>query len=573
MAGRLGRRAVARLRGVAMNSRWWSDAFRSGYGLWLLVLLPVALYLPALPIDETRYLAVAWEMRLSGDWLVPHLNGVPYADKPPLLFWLINLGWLVAGVQVWVVRLGVLAASAASLLLFERLVRRLSPQRAVAERARWLLAGSIYLALFSSAIMFDVLLTTWVLVALHGTLDLDAQRWRRGTLLIALGLGLGILTKGPVALLDAGMPALLAPWWSDTARTAPRRWYGSLALGVLGGAAVALAWAIPAALAGGAAYADAIFLHQTVDRVARSFAHRRPPWWYLLVLPLMLLPWTLSLRAPWRAWRDAASDSQGGRFAIAGFLPAFFVFCLVSGKQPHYLLPLLPAAALYLALVQDHPRAVVRGGIFAVLVVVAGLGLAALPLLAATATPDALLHRLLGENRTSESLLPVIAGLWPWWGVAMALLGLGLLVLRGARASPRSLALGAVAAAALAELALAQGVGPYLDVSVAAARIREIQQAGRPIAHLAWHHGLFEFAGRLHQPLPKVSYAELPAWCAAHPDGTIVSFYSKYPIAARPELELPYRFGRIRFWRARDILATTLPAAPPSADEDETPGD
>src|SRR5690349_24792900 len=121
--------------------------------LWLLLLLPVALFLPALPIDETRYLAVAWEMRLHGDFLVPHLNGAPYSDKPPLLFWLINLGWLIAGMHAWAVRLGVLAASFTSLYLFERLARRVRPEGDFARNATLLLLGMIYFALFSSAIM------------------------------------------------------------------------------------------------------------------------------------------------------------------------------------------------------------------------------------------------------------------------------------------------------------------------------------------------------------------------------------------------------------------------------------
>jgi hypothetical protein len=64
-------------------------------------LLPVALFLPVLPIDETRYLAVAWEMRLHGDFLVPHLNGAPYSDKPPLLFWLINATAFAATHTLW----------------------------------------------------------------------------------------------------------------------------------------------------------------------------------------------------------------------------------------------------------------------------------------------------------------------------------------------------------------------------------------------------------------------------------------------------------------------------------------
>jgi len=57
------------------------------------------------PIDETRYVGVAWEMWLRGDFLVPHLNGEPYSHKPPLLFWLFQAGWWLFGVttggRVW----------------------------------------------------------------------------------------------------------------------------------------------------------------------------------------------------------------------------------------------------------------------------------------------------------------------------------------------------------------------------------------------------------------------------------------------------------------------------------------
>ena len=64
--------------------------------LWLLLVAVALTTRPLLPVDETRYLAVAWEMHFGGDSLVPHLNGATYSHKPPLLFWLINLGWAVA---------------------------------------------------------------------------------------------------------------------------------------------------------------------------------------------------------------------------------------------------------------------------------------------------------------------------------------------------------------------------------------------------------------------------------------------------------------------------------------------
>jgi 4-amino-4-deoxy-L-arabinose transferase-like glycosyltransferase len=543
---------------------------------WLLLLLPVALFLPAMPIDETRYLSVAWEMRLHGDFLLLHLNGAPYSDKGPLLFWLINIAWLFAGPCVWIVRVGVLVVSLASLLLFERLVRRLGGgtddgNAPLARRATLIFAGIVYIALFSSAIMFDVLLTACVLLALHGVLDLDQRRRRRGMVLFAAGLGLGLLVKGPVVLLDAGMIALLAPWWSETARAEKTKWYSSVVLGMLGGVAIALAWALAAY--GPQGFWDAIVVRQTVGRVAKSFAHQRPAWWYLMVLPLMLLPWTLALRAPWRVWRQSLqAPSKTLRFAIVWFVPTFIAFCLVSGKQPHYLLPLLPALALYMAQVPGAAGASLRNRWFAALLVVAGTGVAAVPYLAAHANDIAWLQRMVAAGTLTESSLRVFAGIWPLWGLLA--IALGLWLLRKRDGNLVELTLSSAAVAMIGMLTLAQGVGPYVDVTAAAARIKDFQTRGQPIAHLAWHHGLFEFAGRLTEPLEKVNYADLRTWCEAHPQGEIVSFYTKYPITAKPDVELPYRFGRIRFWRAADILTMPPPGAPPKADDEEdTPDD
>jgi 4-amino-4-deoxy-L-arabinose transferase-like glycosyltransferase len=122
---------------------------------------------------------------------------------------------------------------------------------------------------------------------------------------------------------------------------------------VAGGAAIALAWAIPAGRHGGPAYADAIFVRQTADRMVHAFAHRRPVWWYLPWFPALLLPWA-AWPAAWRAARGAPRlDDRGVRFVAAWAIPVFLGFSLVSGKQVHYLLPLLPAVALALARALD----------------------------------------------------------------------------------------------------------------------------------------------------------------------------------------------------------------------------
>ena len=548
----------------------WTAALADWRWVWLLLLLPVALFLPALPIDETRYLAVAWEMRAHGEFLVPHLNGVTYAEKPPLLFWMINVAWTVLGLNVWSIRLGLLAASFASITLFEHLVRRLDPDAALARRAAFIFMSMIYFALFSSAIMFDVLLTTWVLLALHGAVDLDGERWRRGTLLLAVGFGLGILTKGPVVLLDAGLAVLFAPWWSETAKRQKARWYGSLGLAIAGGAAIALAWAIPAAIAGGPDYANAIFLHQTVDRMTKSFAHRRPIWWYFSVVPFMVLPWTIVMRASWPAWRDSFHISKSVRFAIAWAVPSFVAFCLVSGKQPHYLLPLLGALAIYCAAVLSRSESRISAGLFWIILLIAGILSAALPMVIAHADDTTWVRTIVHQMDLTESSRLVIAQLSPIWGVLIAAIGAASLCSARARNSIRVVAVGCVAAAALSALGLAQTMGPYIDVSAAASRIKQFQDSGRPIAHLAWHHGLFEFAGRLTQPLEKVTFGDLHEWCVKHPDGEIVTFYTKYPVPVKPDLEIPYRFGKISFWRAADIIPVQIVPSPKQDDDEST---
>ena len=91
---------------------------------------PVALGLalrPLTPIDETRYLAVAWEMYQSGNWLVPTKNFAVYSDKPPMLFWLVNLVWLVTGVSEFAARMVGPVLGCVALWLTSVLGRRLWP--------------------------------------------------------------------------------------------------------------------------------------------------------------------------------------------------------------------------------------------------------------------------------------------------------------------------------------------------------------------------------------------------------------------------------------------------------------
>ena len=319
--------------------------------LWgIAVALALALR-PLLAIDETRYLSVAWEMWLRHDWLVPYLNGNPYPDKPPLLFWGMLLGWRLFGVNQWWPRLLQPIFAVISALLLVRLTRQLEPELPdAADRTLPFLSGLLWVT-YSTLVLFDTLLTSCVLLALLGLV----QVWRggalRGWMAYGAGVGLGLLSKGPVVLIHVLPAAVLAPWWTRNA--SERRWgswYFGLVAALALGAGLGLAWALTASADQGGAYRDAILWGQTAGRITKSFAHRHPVWWYLPAFPLVLLPW--SLWPQW--WRSLAGAVRAPanvtvRFGLAWVIPGFVILSLISGKQPHYLFPLLPGVALLAA--------------------------------------------------------------------------------------------------------------------------------------------------------------------------------------------------------------------------------
>ncbi|HET7687505.1 MAG TPA: glycosyltransferase family 39 protein, partial [Candidatus Macondimonas sp.] len=289
--------------------------------LWAL-LMGIAISTRGLwPLDETRYAAVAWEMWQNGQWLVPHLNGAPYPHKPPVLFWLMHLGWALFGVNDLWPRLIAPLAGFATALLGRRLAQRMWPEfPEVAWLLPWLLVFGLYWAGFHNMLMFDGLMALWTLLAWTGLWQ-ATRRPTLGFVLVGMGLGLGLLTKGPIILLFILPPALLAPLWHPY-WPGWRAWGAGLgrALGVM--ALIALLWAVPAAILGGKGYAADLLWRQSAGRALESFAHRRPWWWYLPVLPLMLLPWSLvwaNYRALGRAGRLLESD-RGVRFCLAALV-------------------------------------------------------------------------------------------------------------------------------------------------------------------------------------------------------------------------------------------------------------
>lgn len=495
----------------------------------------VALYTrPLFPIDETRYVSVAWEMWQRNDFLVPYLNGAPYSHKPPLLFWLMHAGWWMFGVNEITARLTAPFFGLLNLILLGPIARRLWPERKGPQRKAPLILMSFLLwTLFTTLTMFDMLVTFFVLLGAWALLQIREGRPWWGSVLFGLSIGGGILAKGPVVLLYLLPLLLLVPYWAPKAFSDCRRcWLLGGLFALILGAGIALLWAIPAANAGGEDYSRAILWSQTAGRVAKSFAHQRPFWWYLPILPLVLFPWSLVGRV-WSGLKEQLSDS-GSRFCISLVVPQILLLSLVSGKQVHYLLPTLPAIALLFARSLDSaPKGMrVRGPKWiAVGFCLLGGALLALPVL-----PPSL---GLPSMSFGTSIL--------WAGVILAA-GAYLMLWKpeSGIGLAKNLCVLMVVLIISVHFGVATQLRPYYDFTPMADKISEMEARGVAVAHMGKYHDQFQFLGRLKKPLPVIrSTEDLKNWSSAHPGGKVIYYQRnwKFPMSQALFFQ-PFRLNR-----------------------------
>jgi len=349
---------------------WWSRVLFAGsqarsaskgepnpcsrYGLAILVLIAIALFFlrlraPLLEPQEPRYAEIPRQMLQEGRLLVPVLHGQPYLDKPPLLYWLVMGSYTVFGVHDWSARLVPGLAGVFTVLLTYWWGRRVAGERAA-------LCGALVLCLSAGFIYrqrmlnMDSLLCLWVTAALasaHAALKSGpVLRWR-WWLLAAIACGLGLLTKGPIALVLVLTPLLLYP------RLEPRCARVSLRDGaVFALLAVLLAapWYV-AVMVQMPDFAHTFFWRHHVERFLTPFDHEKPAWFYVPGLLAGMLPWTLLLPGFVRFLARRSLRAARRRPAALGFFLLSALWCLLffsaSGcKRPAYILPAMPALAL-----------------------------------------------------------------------------------------------------------------------------------------------------------------------------------------------------------------------------------
>jgi 4-amino-4-deoxy-L-arabinose transferase-like glycosyltransferase len=532
---------------------WWLP-------LYLAVALIAIFTTPPVPLHSTRALAVAWDMWVNHQFLVPHINGAPYAQKAPLLFWLIHAGWAVFGVNdIWP-RVLMVLIGAVQLILAQVLARRLFPERAwVARSTPWLLLALAFGFLYGLQIMYDGLMAVWVLAAalcLVPGRQRAAPHWPG----FALCIGLGLLTKGPVMLVHTAPVWLLGPWWCAHAREHRVRWYGFGALALLGGCAILAAWVLPAIHASGDAYAHHLVYQQTSGRVVDAFIHQRPFWWYVPWLGVLLFPFVLWPRMWAGVFALRRPLAPGLRMLLAWLVPAFVIFSAFSGKQSYYFVPELPAAAIAMAAAITRLRA--RANAHA-----RSAWLGAWPLALGSFALAALLLALpvltTGGHLSNHWLRDCAAVSAPF-GVLYLLLGL--FVLLPGRGELRRIAGASLIGSAAAYALFALAFTPAFDMRPAAHLLARAETSGHAIGNMGDYDGQFEFMGRMTRPITDLyGQQALQDFAAKHPKALVIT-YPDFLTAADlryARLVQPYRGVWLAIWDAPTLALLRRGQQPP----------
>jgi 4-amino-4-deoxy-L-arabinose transferase-like glycosyltransferase len=294
--------------------------------------------------DEGFYAEAAREMVEGGDWLTPHFNYEERWQKPVLYYWLTAATFLVTGPTEYAAR-GWAAASGVGLVLLTWVAARRLTRR---DNTAWL-AGAIVATCYGCFVMarmalpdlplaFFITLTIWS--ALEG-------RWARA----GAAAGLGFLMKGPLALVIPAI-VLLPIWWRERRPGVPTIRNLSVAAALF--AVIGLPWYAAMTYTHGSAYLESFFVGDNLERFATDrFNEPRPFWFYIPILLGGLLPWSLLMfvMAP-SAWdvvkRRRQLTPEEWRLLIWIGVPLLF-FTLSVGKQPRYILPVLPPMAILVA--------------------------------------------------------------------------------------------------------------------------------------------------------------------------------------------------------------------------------
>ncbi|WP_422965490.1 glycosyltransferase family 39 protein [Undibacterium curvum] len=311
---------------------------------------------PVLNNNEGLYAEIPREMLASGDWrhwIIPHLNGLAYMEKPPLLYWLTALFMGIFGQSEWVIRL-VPALSGLGcvglILWFSKSVARPKAGR----MAALIFVSGLGVTAMARVLMFDMLLTVFLMTAVMAAYLYTEKRKRKHLYLAAVALGLALLAKGFVALIlfsaVLGVYLVLRATSFRDVLAGIGLWLDWRAIAVF--LLVAAPWHIVAA-ATEPIFAWFYFINEHVLR----FLGKREPhdyyagaWWYYLPrVVIFLFPWSFLLPVLLFVRRVIPADKRLHLFLLAGWLMPLLFFSVSSAKANYYLVTVMPLMAMQIA--------------------------------------------------------------------------------------------------------------------------------------------------------------------------------------------------------------------------------
>jgi len=450
---------------------------------------------PLLDPDEGRNAEVAREMAATNDYVLPHLNGLPYLDKPVLFFAATALVIEVLGPTELAVRLPPLLFTLATVAIVAWFGFRLFGA-AGAWTAAVATAATPFTLAYARTVIFDAALTTWVVLASIG-FYWAVERSREGgsraaaawwSVLAWGALALGVLTKGPIALALPLIVALPYAIWRKRARVV----FEPVALLLF--VSIVLPWVLAVSRTV-PEFLEYALVVETARRLTTTELNRTGPFWYFLaILPAAALPWSVAAgaalvqrlrsrraagRSPGAADTPRARDPRLVFLALWILVPLVF-FSLSQSKRPQYVLPLVPAVALLLAALWQDARARLPGARAAA---------------AALAVVGAFLLVVRGSVAGWVPATPDVAGAIPGTATVLGIVCLVAGAVAWVAASHRELVLPAfslpVAVIPFASVALMDAIGADRSSAALAAAIeREVGRSAEVVAVRTFPLGL-----------------------------------------------------------------------------------
>lgn len=338
-----------------------SPGARSPLRVWsLLLLLALPVYFVCLgansiwDANEAFYVETPRQMVETGNYLTPYFNGVERLNKPVLSYWIVAGLYNVFGVSVAVERLGI-ALGAIGIIGATFLIGRALASTLTGVLAALIVATAPRMVMFSRRIFIDIYITLFMALTLACFVLAQRHPERRRMFLVGMyvAMGLGVLTKGPIAVF---FPVLCGAIWM----TMTYRWSEVRRLMIVPGAliiaAIVAPWYVGLYFEHGWGPIVQFFIGENVGRYTGEMASEgRGILFYLPVLFGDLFPWAPLLAVPiLSAWRPTAAHEDSAAAAIRRLLWIWIVtitavFSLSHSKQDLYIFPVVPAVAVLVA--------------------------------------------------------------------------------------------------------------------------------------------------------------------------------------------------------------------------------